>query len=401
MTGRRPRLVHVTTTDMSLDWLLGPQLQAFAHAGYDVIGVSGTSSPSTHAAALEAAGIRHVPLVHATRAVDPREDLAAFRELHRVFRRLKPDIVHTHNPKPGVYGRVAARTAGVPVIVNTVHGLYALPEDRWAKRAVVYGLERVASQCSDAELLQNPEDLETLAGIGVSRDKLVLLGNGIDLDRFDPAAIDPVGRAARRHEIGAGPGDLVVGLVGRLVWEKGYREVFAAAALLRARLPQVRFVVIGPDDEAKADAIAAVDLADAARHGGIRFLGSRPDVRDWYGAMDLYVLASHREGFPRSAMEAAAMGLPIVTTDVRGCRQVAVEGETGLLVPVRDPVALTEAISYLATNEQARRRMGIAAHALAAREFDQQQIIDTTLGVYERLRARATRRRARSRAVDR
>ena len=385
----RPRLLHVTTTDMSLDWLLGAQLRAFAAAGYEVMGVSARTDPA-HADALVAAGIEHVPLVHATRSVNPREDLAALRELHGVFRRLRPDIVHTHNPKPGVYGRLAARAAGVPVIVNTVHGLYAVPEDPWRKRLAVYGLERLAGLAAQAELLQNPEDLETLAGLGVPRRKLVLLGNGIDLDRFDPAAVDPSVRDRLRASVGAGPDDIVVGLVGRLVWEKGYREVFAAATQLRRRLPHLRFVVIGPDDGAKADAVTAADQADATHHGGVTFLGSRTDVHDWYAAMDLYVLASHREGFPRSAMEAAAMGLPVVTTDVRGCRQVVVHDETGVLIPVRDPVALAEAVSHLATRPDARARLGAAARALAVREFDQQRVIDITLATYERLRASAS-----------
>ena len=108
----------------------------------------------------------------------------ALVELWRLFRRLRPDIVHTHNPKPGLYGRVAARAAGVPGVVNTVHGLYASPEDRVSRRAVVYALERAASMCSGAELVQNPEDLQVLSRLGVPSDKLVLLGNGVDLQRF-------------------------------------------------------------------------------------------------------------------------------------------------------------------------------------------------------------------------
>src|SRR5262249_5333343 len=139
---RPPRLVHLTTTDMSLDWLLGPQLRAFAAAGYEVIGIS---AAGPHVAHLEATGIRHVALANATRAMAPSRDVAALAELRRILLRLRPDIVHTHNPKPGVYGRLAARSIGVPVIVNTIHGLYALPEDRLAKRALVYGLERVAA----------------------------------------------------------------------------------------------------------------------------------------------------------------------------------------------------------------------------------------------------------------
>ncbi len=378
----RPRLVHVTTTDMSLDWLLGPQLRAFAAAGYEVIGVS---APGPHVPALEAAGIRHVPVHHATRSMALGADVRALAEIRGIFADLAPDIVHTHNPKPGVYGRLAARATHVPVVVNTVHGLYALPEDRWAKRAVVYALERLAGACSHAELVQNPEDIETLVRLGVPRAKLTLLGNGVDLTRFDPASVDPGVRARHRAEWGFADDDVVVGLVGRMVAEKGYREVFAAATMLRRRHPEIRFLVVGPADPDKADAITHEELEDAGRSGGIAFTGSRADVDGLYTAMDLYVLASWREGFPRSAMEAAAMGLPIVTTDIRGCRQVVRDGENGLLVPVRDPVALAEAIRLLATDPARRAGMAEAARVRARRDFDQQRVIDITLATYERL----------------
>lgn len=381
MRRARPRLVHVTTSDISLSLLLGPQLLAFAEAGYEVIGVS---APGAYAKDLEAMGIEHVPLRNSTRSFAPGPDARAFLELRALLRELRPDIVHTHNPKPGVYGRIAARLVGVPVVVNTVHGLYALPEDRWAKRAVVYGLERAAALCSDAELVQSSEDVETLLRIGVPRAQVHLLGNGIDLGRFDPDRIPPSEVASLRAELGAGDGDVVCGVVGRLVREKGFGEVFAAAAMLRDRLPNLRIVVVGPSDPEKADALTEAEIG-AARDAGVRFLGFRDDVEHLYAAMDLYVLASYREGFPRSAMEAAAMGLPVVATDIRGCRQVVDDGVTGMLVPPRDAHALAAAIEQVTVDDDLRTRMGNAARKKSARDFDQRDVIDLTLGVYRRL----------------
>lgn len=383
----RPRVVHVTTTDMSLDWLLGPQLRAFAAAGFEVIGVS---APGPHVAALEAAGIAHVALAHATRAVAPGQDLLALAELVRTFVALAPDIVHTHNPKPGIYGRLAARTAGVGAVVNTVHGLYALPEDRWLRRAAVYGAERVAAACSDRELVQNPEDLTVLSRLGVPAAKLRLLGNGVDLDHFDPDAVAATERDRVRAELGAEPGEVLVGAVGRLVREKGLVELIEAAARLRSQCPSARVVIVGPDDPTKADALGPGErkAADAA---GVRFTGRRDDMPAVYAALDLYVLASHREGYPRSAMEAAAMGRPVVATDIRGCRQVVVHGDSGVLVPVRDPVALAAALAGLAADEGKRRAMGIAARRRACTHFDQNRVIETTLGVYDEVLARPPR----------
>jgi len=386
----RPRLVHVTTTDMSLALLLGPQLAAFARAGFEVIGAS---APGPYVSQIEALGVRHVALRHTTRSMAPHRDVAALLELRRQFAELQPDVVHTHNPKPGVYGRLAARVAGVPAIVNTVHGLYAMPEDPWWKRTVVYGLEAIAGRCSHAELVQNPEDLAPLERLGLG-PKLRLLGNGIDLRRFDPGRVSSGDRSRVRAEIGASPSDVVCGLVGRLVWEKGYREVFAAAAMLTERIPHLRFVVVGPEDAAKQDAVSRSELRRAERDARITFLGDRLDVETIYRAMDIYVLGSYREGFPRSAMEAAAMGLPIVATDIRGCRQVVDDEVTGLLVPPRDARALADAIGTLADDPERRARCGEAAAAKARREFDQDRVIDITLETYDGLLARRTQRRA-------
>ena len=371
------RLVHLTTTDMSLDWLLRPQLEAFADAGFEVIAMS---APGPHVAALEASGIQHVAVPSLTRSMSPIHDLRAMCDLHREFRRLRPDVVHTHNPKPGVLGRLAARAAGVPVVVNTVHGLYALPEDHLAKRAVVYGLERLASTCSDAELLQSPEDLGVLRRLGVPHSKLSVLGNGIDLDRFDPSAVAVDSRDRIRASIGVDGTTVVIGIVARLVWEKGYAAVFEAAAAMRGE--NCRFVVVGPEEPEKDGAVSAADRAEAERHGVV-FLGPRDDMADVYSAFDMYVLASHREGYPRSAMEASAMGLPVVASNIRGCRQVVVDGVTGQLFEAGDAAELVDALRPIVRDEVRRARLGAAARRRAIEHFDDRDVIKTTLRTYE------------------
>lgn len=376
----RPRLVQLATSDLTLSWLLGPQLRAFAAVGYEVIALS---AGGRYVRDLESWGIEHRTLRHATRAHDPVRDVRLLFELRRIFAELRPDIVHTHTPKPGYVGRLAARTSRVPVIVHTVHGIFAVPEDPWPKKAIVYSLDRIASSFSDIELLQNPEDLPVLRRLRIPDGKLRLLGNGIDLGRFDPTRVDAAQIAAVRAELGVAPDDVVCGAVGRLVWEKGYRHVFDAAARLRHEIPKLKFVIVGPT--ADRDAVPREELDRVAALGNVTFLGLRDDVERLYPAMDLYVLASFREGFPRSAMEAAAMGLPLVVTDIRGCRQVVDDGVNGVLVRVRDSSALTDAIAALARDPLLRRRMGEASIEKARREFDQQRVIDITLEVYDQL----------------
>lgn len=375
-------MVHVTTVDMSLELLLGPQLEGLVRAGYDVVGAS---APGPYVEAFTRRGIRHISLAHATRSMALTEDARALAELVRLFRRLRPSIVHTHTPKAGVYGRVAARLARVPVVVNTVHGLYALPDDPWPKRAAVYGLERLAATCSHAELLVSAEDRVTLRRLRVPDERLTVIGNGIDLDRFDPATIDADERAAARRELGASSDDdVVVGLVGRLVREKGYPEVFQAAASLREHHPELRIAVIGPDEPGKADALTDADRRAAAAVG-VRFLGARDDIPRLFAAMDVHVLASHREGLGLTLLESAAMGVPVVTTDIRGCREVADDGVTGLLVPRGDPDALAAAIAKLASDPALRQRLGAAARRKAVESFGHQRCIDIVLATYERL----------------
>ncbi len=172
-------------------------------------------------------------------------------------------------------------------------------------------------------------------------------------------------RRRARQELGVTGDALVVGTVGRLVWQKGFRELFLAAQRLRETSPDVVFVVVGGSDPEKADAISPEALATAAGRGRIVFAGSRDDMERVYPGFDLFVLPSYREGFPRSAMEAAASGLPVIATDIRGCRQVVSHGESGLLVPLRDPDALTAAIRALAADPVLRQRMGDAGRRKA------------------------------------
>jgi glycosyltransferase involved in cell wall biosynthesis len=381
----RPRLVHLTTTDMSLDWLLGPQLRAYAAAGYEVIGMS---APGPHVAALEAMGVAHVPVPAFTRSNNPLNDVKAFVQLVRLLRAVRPHILHTHNPKPGVLGRIAGRLARVPLVVNTQHGLYAQPSDRWQRRWPVYAAERVAAAFGHVELVQNEEDVHTLVHtLKVPARKVRLLGNGIDLQRFRSGAVDASARARLRTEWGVGEHEVVCGTVGRLVAEKGIVELVEAAAVLHGRGVPARLVVVGPTDTDKSDALPDRMMSTAAAKGVV-FTGRRDDMPECYSAFDVFVTASWREGFPRAAMEAAAMGLPTVATDIRGNRQVVAAGATGELVPVRDAASLAAACERLVADADLRARVGAAAAHRALTEFGDQAVIDRTLAAYALLRRR-------------
>ena len=374
-------MAHVATVDLTLRFLLLPQLVALRDAGFDVATIS---APGPWIADIEAEGIRHIPWHHATRAWDPREDFLAFRELVAIFRRERFDLVHTHNPKPGVMGRVAARLCRVPHVVNTVHGFYATSEDRLSKRATVLGAEWVAARCSDLELYQSAEDLHVARRLHMARGtKAMLLGNGTDVDHFEPAAVPRERLTLLRRELGIDRSDLVVGTIGRLVAEKGYREFFDAARRIRGEDPRVRFLAVGDPDPSKPDALRAGELRAAG--ADVIFTGWRDDVRDLLGLMDVFVLASWREGMPRSAIEAAAMGKPLVLTDIRGCREVVRPGVEGLLVPPRSPSALTDAITLLLHDPALRERMGESARRRAVERFDERRVMADLVDAYRSL----------------
>lgn len=376
------RVAHLTTMDLALRYLLLPQLQAVLEAGGEVIGISGRGHCVED---LERVGVRHIELKSSTRGANLLADLRAARELWRILKTEEIDILHTHNPKPGLYGRLLGRLAGVPVVINTVHGLYATEDDPLPKRALVYGLEAVASRFSDGELVQSAEDLDLIKRLRLApRDRARLLGNGIDVRRFDPQKVPAAKGRAIRASLGIPSDRIVVGMVGRLVAEKGYPELFQAASLL-----DDRYVILtcGHDDPDKSDALSRVAV-ETAKKSGVLFLGMRPDMDAVYRAMDIFVLPSHREGVPRAAMEAASMAVPIVATNIRGCREVVADGINGSLVPVGDAAALATAIRALGEDKSLRKRMGEQGRRTACRRFDEREVVRIVMDTYREVAAR-------------
>lgn len=369
--GQPVRVAHLTTVDMSLALLLGTELEFDVAAGLDTYGLS---APGPYVGRVEALGVTHIPLPALTRSWSPRGDLGATRQLLAAVRELHPDVLHTHNPKTGVIGRLVGRAAGVPVIVNTCHGLWAGTGDRLRKRLAVYGAEVAAAVFSDAELYQNGVDRHTLRRF-VRQTKTRVVGNGTDLTRFHP---DLELRRRVRREWGVGPKDLLVGGVGRLVAEKGIVEFGKAARELQGK---ALFVWVGPADPDKGDALSLTD-------GAVRFVGERSDMPAVYNALDVFVLPSYREGFSRSAMEAAACGTAMLLSDIRGCREIGAHGQEVLLVPPRDADVLRDELSRLLDDGPLRERLANAARQRAVGNFDQRRVAGLSLETYATVAAR-------------
>jgi glycosyltransferase involved in cell wall biosynthesis len=380
-TGKR-RVAHVTTVDLSLRYLLLNQLQRIQGEGYEVFAIS---ADGTDVPVVEATGIRHfaVPM---TRRITPLADLRCLWELVRIMRRERFDVVHTHTPKAGLLGQLAARIAGVPIVANTLHGFYFHDDMKPVPRRFYIWMERVAAKCSDTILSQNREDMATaIAERIASPEQLKWLGNGIDVARFDRRSLPESSLEDLRREIDIDSKAPVIGFVGRLVEEKGILDLLDAAKKVLTAIPNAQFLIVGPYDEEKTDALRP----DVAERYGVseqcHFVGMRHDMPELYALMDVLVLPSYREGFPRAPMEASAMSVPAVVTDIRGCREAVEHGVNGLLFPVGDSDALAQAIVELLCDEERRAKMGAAGRRIAEERFDEQKVFDRVLSEYDRL----------------
>jgi glycosyltransferase involved in cell wall biosynthesis len=376
------KVAHVATVDLSLRFLLLNQLQSLGQAGY---AVTGLSSPGPHVAALEERSVRHIPVVM-TRAITPLADLAALWRLYRIFRRERFTIVHCHTPKAELLGQLAARLAGVPIVVDTFRGIYDRPGTSRLKRWVLVKMSRLAASCADLVLFQSREAMEAMVREDFCNPgRIALLGNGIDVRRFDRARMSARDLEAAGRDLGLDPSKPVVGFVGRLVREKGILDVLGAMRVVRAQVPDVQLLIIGPVDAGKPDTVTPAIAREYGFGDGCIFAGLRTDMPVLYGLMDVFVLPSSREAFPRAPMEASAMGVPCVVTDIPGCRETVEHGRNGLLVPVGSPTALAGAITTLLTRKDLAARMSQAGRQKALESFDEERVFEVVKAAYARL----------------
>jgi len=376
------KIAQVSTTDMAMRVLLMDQIKSLQQQGHEVMAVCG-SGPWLES--LRREGIP-VEVVEMARELSPFRDFVSFCALVRCFRKYRFDVIHTHTPKAGLLGPIAAKVARVPVAVHTIHGL--LFHDRmplW-KRWLFWLPEKITAAFSDFLLSQSSEDLASATRSGLcSARKIKYLGNGIDVAKFSSCHLNG-SRHFTRMEMGISDTDIVIGSVGRLVYEKGFAELFAAAAELVERHKSWKFVIIGPKEYDQRDgAVPESQIQALVRTGSIFFLNWREDVARWYAAMDIFVLPSHREGVPRACMEAAAMELPVIATDIRGCREVVKCNETGILVPVKDSKALVAAIEDLGQDQARRTALGRKGRHHILKNFDHELVLERLRNFYAQI----------------
>ncbi|WP_245815687.1 glycosyltransferase family 4 protein [Luteimonas chenhongjianii] len=376
MPGRR--IVLFANTDWYLYNFRRSLALALRDAGDEVLLIS---PDGAYGEKLRALGLRWQAVPMDRGSLDPLREAMLLMYLVRVLRRERPDIVHGFTIKCAVYGSLAARLAGVPVRVNAVAGMgYVFISDSLKARMLrplVRELLRLALGGPGARLvLQNPDDVALFAEAGLVDSARVHLipGSGVDCSRFLSRPSPVTGRPLR------------VLLAARLLWDKGLAEYVSAARRLRGEGRAIEFLLAGDSDAGNPAAVPEATVRGWVAEGVLQWLGHVDDMAALFASVDMVVLPSYREGLPKGLIEAAACALPLVTTDVPGCRQVVTDGVDGLLVKARDAEALACAIARLHDDPALAARLGKAARAKALAEFNEQIVIERTMAVYRDVR---------------
>lgn len=340
--------------------------------GYDVHVATGSYEGKSK---IETYGFTHHVFSIARAKVNPFQDLLTIRSLFSLYRSIKPDIVHHITIKPVLYGGIAARLAGVKSVVSAISGLGVIFIEQGIipslKRIIVSALYRLGlGHKNSITITQNIDDQEVIAKLtGLPSSQLRLIkGSGVDLDKFQMTPL-PNGTIKK------------VVLIARMLRDKGIGEFHQAALLLKKNYPNVNFVLAGGTHDNPAS-YSKEQLNEWNSEGNIQWIGHQDDVINIIENANVVVLPSYREGLPKVLLEAAAIGRPVITTDVPGCRDAIIEGQTGLLVPVKNAIALAEAIAVLIDNPAMCQELGRGGRLLMENEFSIDKVVGDHIKIY-------------------
>ena len=357
------RVALVINTSWNIWNFRASLVRALQAAGHEVLAIA---PPDDYSQRLETElGCRFVPIRMENKGTNPLKDAALTRRFYQIYKREKPDVVLHYTIKPNIYGSIAARLAGIPSI-NNVSGLGTVFIIRNFVSRVALGLYRFAFRFPHKVFFQNDDDRQLFLQNGLVRPEItgLLPGSGVDTERFRPA-----GAFARQTPF-------VFLMVARVLYEKGVVEYFAAARIIRAAVPGTRIQLLGGLDEAGGVGVPRATFEEWLRTGDIEYLGRSDDVAAHLHRADCVVLPSYREGTPKTLLEAAAVGKPLVTTDVPGCRETVVDGRNGYLCQVRSGADLAAGmLRVLRLPAADLQRMGQASRELAETKFDEKLVL--------------------------
>ncbi len=380
----KPKLLRITTVPISMNILLKGQLK-FMSRFFDVAGISGYDEKHFN----EVVTREEVPMhaVEMKRTIAPLQDVMALWKLYKLLKKQKPDIVHTHTPKAGLLGMVAARLANVPVRLHTVAGM-PLVETTGAKRQLLNLIEKLTYSCAHrvypnshglAEIIRennfcSPEKLKIIAG-GSS--------NGINTAHFAPVMAQ-LEKANFRTQNGIDADALVFCFVGRLCIEKGIRELVEAFVKIQKMHldTPIKLLLVGPFEKDNG-ALPADVVSEINTVPEILSVGRHDDIRPYLEISDVFVFPSYREGFPNVVLQAGAMDLPCIVSDINGCNEIIIEDFNGLIVPVKNAAALKNAMVKLLEDADLRKRLADSSRANIKSKYDQEMIWEALLAEYK------------------
>lgn len=366
------KVCQLCAVDFTLKHFLLPLIDGMRDAGWEVAAVC---SDGPAIADLRARGY-DIETVDIERSFNLLRHIGSTRALIRLFKARRFDVVHVHTPVAALIGRVAARLAGVPTVVYTAHGFYFHDEMPAWKRRIFVWLEKFGAIFTDLLFTQSQEDARTAENERLAPPGNILaIGNGVDPKRFDPAKVGDGSDLRTQFAI---PGQaFVIGIIARMVQEKGVCEFLQAASQVAQANPDVYFLMVGERLASDHAGNVAADIAKASEQLGSRLVmtGARSDVPQLLAAMDAFCLPSWREGMPRTIIEAMMMGKPVIATDIRGSREEVVPGETGYLVPTHAPLALAQAFLRCAGDRTGAATMGENGRRRALELYDESHIV--------------------------
>lgn len=381
-TTEKIKILRVVTSSISFK-LIDGQAQFMQQQGYQVITASGGPFPKEEIPQLK--GVRFIPQPHLVRPISIKEDLLALRDMIRLIRKERPDIIHSHTPKAGLMGMLAGWLCRVPIRIHTVAGLPLLVH-RGFKRKVLNLVERITYRCATYVYPNSHKLRDTIISLRLaSPDKLRVIGdgssNGINVQHFckelfAEELVDPI-----RKQLGGG---FTFIFVGRIVRDKGICELVEAFTRLQQEHPDARLLLVG-DFEQELDPLSDVVYHMIQSNPAINCAGWQDDVRPWFAAADALAFPSYREGFPNVVMQAGAMGLPCVVSDINGCNEIIIEGENGLIIPSHDAAALYQAMKRMIEDKALYTHCQQNARPLIASRYKQEDVWQATLEMYRSL----------------
>jgi glycosyltransferase involved in cell wall biosynthesis len=372
-----PKLVYFVTVDWFFCSHFIDRAVAAREAGYEVVVVTHVDR---HRDLITNVGLRLLPLQVSRSSLNPLQAIAALLQLIRIYKIERPDLIHHVALKPILLGGLAARMVGIHAVVNAVvGGGYAFTSRRLLARLlrplVTLALRLVLNPSGSKVVFENTDDASSFCGACLVRPADAVLIRG--------AGVDPSGFIPRQNF----EGPQLVMLVARLLWDKGIGEFVDAARLLRERGVAARFVLVGDPDPDNRASIDASTLNAWRAEGTVELWGFRSDIPQVLSEATIACLPSYREGLPKSLLEAMAVGLPCVTTDVPGCREAVRDSDNGFLVPAQDAHALADALQRLIASPALARRMGRRGRARLEQEFSTQLVNESTLALYQTMLA--------------